>query len=277
MSRDQTTSTGDDRLSEVSCGGSTRAQDGLNHSFRERGDNQRNASTQGGDVISNPSAVSIAVDCSELELNDLTCLHKTAEQLRVPAENLFFYNQPVAILHAPAFFHLEEQPEPWSRAATLPRAANSEPLSKDTFTQTQAKAGSAPEEEEGPLGGAEADSQAGTTRVHLPESMSVPGKLNRIGSSRHSVHALSELSRIPALQPPRAWFVSLEGKPAAEIHYAVSEQQRRRRPADSRETSLDSGVDMSELNQTTGRRTVTLERNATFVKSTNSSKNTPAE
>ncbi|XP_036965664.1 protein FAM171B-like isoform X2 [Acanthopagrus latus] len=264
MSRDQTTSTCDED------------EEG------EKGENLH-------DVISNPNAVAIAVDCNDLELNDLNGFDKSTQQIRVPAsltDSLFFYNQPVAILHAPAFFHLDEQPdEPqWSRSATLPRtgatngAANE---SKDSFTQTAPKGSSAnqsqaeeTEDQLGVLEGSQAAASTKTSRGHfnLPESASVPGTLNNIRGGRHSVHTLAELSKIPSLQPPRAWFVSLEGKPAAEIHYAVSEQQRRRRPVESRETSLDSGVDMSELNQTPGRRAVTLERNATFVKSSSGSK-----
>lgn len=284
--KDQTTSTCDDEVFEVSSGDTSHSQDGLNQSFTGRGDNRHNAavSIYNGNVIANPSAVAITLECADLdlntELNDLT-----TDQMRVPAslmENLFFYNQPVAILHAPAFFHLEEQLEQpqWSKSATLPRAgasnnAASEPQSKNSFTQTVPKGPSATQnlavETEDQLGVLE-DCQASTSNTSrsqygLPESASVPGTLNKIRGNRHSVHTLAELSKIPSPQPPRAWFVSLEGKPAAEIHYSVSEQHRRRRPVESRETSLDSGVDMSELNQTSGRRAVTLERNATFVKS----------
>ena len=251
-----------------------------------------------GQLIANPNAVAITLECTDVdlntELNDVTYLCKTTKQMRVPAsltENVFFYNQPVAIFHAPAFFHLEEQAEQpqWSKSATLPRAgasnsATTEPLSQDSFTQTLPKGPSLAqnqavesEDQLGVLECSQASSSTNTSRGHfsLPESVSVPGTLNKIGDSRHSVHALAEFSKIPSPQLPRAWFVSLEGKPAAEIHYAVSEQQRRRRPVESRETSLDSGVDMSELNQSSGRRAVTLERNATFVKSTSSSKHAP--
>ncbi|XP_045910139.1 protein FAM171B-like [Micropterus dolomieu] len=297
MRKDQSTSTCDDK------GDFSDPQDGLHQSFTERRDNWHNASVismRNGNVIANPNAVAITLECNELELNsdlsDQKCLHKTTEQIRVPAsltENLFFYNQPVAILHTPAFFHLEEQSEQpqWSRSATLPRAgasnsAATEPLSKDSFTQTLSKGPSATqnqaeetEDQLEVLEGSQAATSTNPSRGHfsLPESVSVPGTLNKIVDSRHSVQALAELSKIPSLQPPRAWFVSLEGKPAAEIHYAVSEQQRRRMPAESRETSLDSGVDMSELNQTSGRRAVTLERNATFVKSTSISKQAPPQ
>ncbi|KAM7407802.1 hypothetical protein PAMA_003525 [Pampus argenteus] len=278
--KDQTTSTCDDEVFEISSADTSRSQDGLNRSFTERGDNRHNAavSIYNGNVFANPSAVAVKMERAELDFtaepNDLNaCL----------TENLFFYNQPVAILHAPAFFHLEEQLErpEWSKSATLPRAgasnsAAAEPQSKNSFTQTVPKSPSANQsqaaESEDQLGVLE-DCQASTSNTSrsqygLPESVSVPGTLNKIRGNRHSVHTLAELSKIPSqAQAPRAWFVSLEGKPAAEIHYSVSEQQRRRRPVESRETSLDSGVDMSELNQTSGRRAVTLERNATFVKS----------
>ncbi|XP_031730957.1 protein FAM171B-like isoform X2 [Anarrhichthys ocellatus] len=290
MRKDQTTSTCEGEDFEVSSVDSFHLQGGMNHSFAERGDNRHNAtviSMHNADVIANPNAVAIRVERNEPErntaLNDLMCLHETTDQIRAPdslTDNLFFYNQPVAIFHAPAFFHLEEQPEhpQWSKSATLPRAGSAaEPPSQDSFTQALPKGPSANQnqaaENEDQLRVLEsslAETSPNTSRGHfsLTESASVPGTLNKIrASGRHSVHALAELSKIPSTQPPRAWFVSLEGKPAAEIHYAVSEQQRRRRPVESRETSLDSGVDMSELNQTPGRRAVTLERKATFVKS----------
>lgn len=284
MKKDQNTSTCDDDIFEVS---SRKASHPQVESCEEHGDNRVNAS-----FIANTNAVAIMLENNELEVNtdrnDLACSHGTSEQ-RVSisvTDSLFFYNQPVAILHTPAFFHLEEQPEKaqWSKSATLPRAGASngaapEPLSKDSFTQAQKKGPSETQNQGvetadklGVSDGSQTATSSNTPR--LPESVSVPGTLNKILHNRHSLH---EQSKICPHQPPRAWFVSLEGKPAAEIHYAVSEQQRRRRPVESRETSLDSGVDMSELNQASGRRAVTLERNATFVKSTSSSKHTPAQ
>lgn len=236
---------------------------------------------ESSDVLVNPGVVAVSVECHKPD----------SEQTPSLTDSLFFYNQPVAILPASAFFHLEEEPEQneWSKSATLPRMGLSngsamEPQRKDSFTQTLQNAPSAPqspavETEEQP-GGLEISQAANSTSrgpFSLPESVSEPGTLNKIRESRRSVHTFSGLSKIPSPQPPRAWFVSLEGKPAAEIRYAVSEQQSRRRPIDSRDTSLDSGVDMSELRQTSGRRTVTLERNATFVKSTSSNKDTPQQ
>lgn len=279
--KDQNTSTCDDDLFEVS---SRKASHSQEQQPEEKGDSRHNAS-----FIANANAVAIMLENDlNTDLNNLTCSHKASEQ-RVSVsltDNLFFYNQPVAILHTPAFFHLEEQPEQaqWSKSATLPRAgvsngAATEPLSKENFTQTQTKGppetqnqAAETEDKLGASGGSQTATTTNTSR--LPESVSVPGTLHKILDSRHSVHGQSNIS---SFQPPRAWFVSLEGKPAAEIHYAVTEQQRRRRPVESRETSLDSGVDMSELNQTSGRRAVTLERNATFVKSASSSKHTSAQ
>ncbi|MEQ2244125.1 hypothetical protein ILYODFUR_013977 [Ilyodon furcidens] len=271
--RDQTTSTCHDEESETSS-----ASRHINRQNQLH--NQCNGSfvtMKSSEVIANPSAVVVSLECKELDFIDVT-----SEQTRAPAslpDDLFFYNQPVAILPASAFFHMEEDPEQaeWSRSATLPRVGASngtavEPQKKESFTQTL--------HPEDPLQRSEGSpGPANTSRMpfSLPESASVPGTLNKLGGSRHSVHAITGLSKIPSPQPPRAWFVSLEGKPAAEIRYAVSEQQRRRRPMDSRETSLDSGVDLSELNQMTGRRPVTLERNATFIKSPSSNKHTPEQ
>ncbi|XP_007552372.1 protein FAM171B-like isoform X1 [Poecilia formosa] len=243
--KDQTTST-DDEESETSG--------------QNQNQNQSNGfcvPAKSSDVIANPGDVVVSLDGNELDF-----IGATSEQTQTP-DGLFFYNQPVAILPAPAVFHLEEHPaqSDWSRSATLPRASNgaaaTEPLRKESFTQTL--------QTEEQLRTADGSEPASRTAFVLPESASVPGTLNKLAGSRHSVHAVTGLSKVTLPQAPRAWFVSLEGKPAAEIRYAGSEQQRRRRTMESRETSLDSGVDLSELNQTTGRR-VTLERNATFIK-----------
>lgn len=326
--KDQTTSTYDNELFEISSEDSRHLEDRSNQSFAERGDNQHdysvismhngnvdNSEATGLGVIRLEENVASSLMCTEpglnADTNDLRSSHDTSQQMKVPLslkDNLFFYNQPVAILHAPACFHLEEQTAQtqWSKAATLPRAGASnntptEPLNKDGFTQTLPKGPSVSqnqaldtEEQPGDPEGSQAPSSTILSRDHygLPESVSVPGTLNKIRGNRqprlgafpcelqgNSEHALAELSRdkTPSALPPRAWFVSLEGKPAAEIHHTVAEQQRRRRPAESRDTSLDSGVDMSELNQAASRRVVTLERNTTFVKSSPSTRPAPTQ
>ncbi|KAM9851162.1 protein FAM171B-like [Aulostomus maculatus] len=269
--KDQSTNTCED---DGSSGDVTHSQDGLNRSLTKRGDNDlTSVSIYNGNVIANPNAVALSTDPRDLAL-------------AVPAaltENLLFYNQPVAFLHASAFFQLEEPQEAAqrSRSATLaPAVAPSSAASEPLLIQTPSNGSSTPqnqaeEPEDQVPEGSQASTSTSTSRGQygLQESMSVPVTLNRIRENRRSMHA--ETEKPPSSQPPRAWFVSLEGKPAAEIHYAVSEQQRRRRPAESRDTSLDSGVDMSELNHTPGRRA--LERNLTFVKSTSSSRQTPPQ
>lgn len=270
IKKDQSTSTCCDEVLEVLSGDSPHVQTVT--------DTASVISTHNGSIITNGNVAAIAAEDNSLELNsdtkDLTRVLKTTEHIEVPAsvtDSLFFYTQPVAILHTPALFHLEEQSER-SKSATLPRAGTlnigtTEPLGKDSFTQSN---GTTQNQAAG-TELSEVSQDAPRAHFSLPESVSAPGTLTNIVVSSQSMHAMAAHSVNPSLQPPRAWFVSLEGKPAAEIHYAVSEEQRRRRPTESRETSLDSGVDMSELNQTPGRR-VTLERNVTFVKS---SKNVP--
>lgn len=275
--KDQTTSTRHHEVSGMTSENSSQPADGMNQKVLQKSENNSN-------VIVNPGVEAVSV-----ESNRQDCL--TSEQMPPSVtDSLFFYNQPVAILPASAFFHLEEEEEQteWSRSATLPRMGFSngsatEPQRKDCFTQTLQNAPSATqsqvietEDQPGDLEISQASNSTSRGPFSLPESMSEPGTLNKIRESRRSVNAFTGLSKIPSPQPPRAWFVSLEGKPAAEIRYAVSEQQRRQRPIESRETSLDSGVDMSELRQTSSRRTVSLERNATFVKNT-SPKNTPQQ
>ncbi|TNN61878.1 Protein FAM171B [Liparis tanakae] len=248
MRKDQTTSTGDGDVFAVSPVASAHLRTGPTRSFAERGEDRHNA-----DVTADPDAVAIGVHGNDPGPN-------TDPSRPTCPDDLFFYNQPVAVFHAPAFFHLEGRPEQHH----APSRDGVEPALSD---------GPSAAENEDQLGVLEGSRAATSTdapggRSGLTESASVPGTLSKIsGGGRRSLRALADLSKVPSAPPPRAWFVSLEGKPAAEIHYAVSEQQRRRRPVESRETSLDSGVDMSELNPAAGRRAVTLERNATFVKS----------
>ncbi|KAM9710925.1 protein FAM171B-like [Menidia menidia] len=290
LKQDRTTSTCDDDDLEASSGNMCTSWDGQNqsHSLAERGDNHRNASfasIQNGEVIVNPGAVAITLECNSLEIGtdpkDSTVSHENLEQVKPSTsltDSVFFYHQPIAVFPAPAFFQMEEHPEEtqWGKSATLPRVGPSaDPFSKNSLSQTLAKGtpvtqsqASETEIQTQTLEDSQVSNAANASRgpLGLPESASVPGTLNRIREGRPAVHTRTGLPTIPSPQPPRAWFVSLEGKPAAEIRYAVSEQQRRRRPIESRDTSLDSGVDMSELNQMPGRRAATLERNATFVK-----------
>ncbi|CAL8266143.1 unnamed protein product [Lota lota] len=200
-------------------------------------------------------------------------------------DSLFFYNQPLAVLGAPAFFHVDEEPRRSPAPPQRPLASNPSPVAAETtprgavpplqdWTTAAAVAENPPEGRGSSHPPTSVPPSTVPTDHHLPESSSVPGTLNKVRDKRHSCSGpfpgpgLQEAPGDSSHLPPRAWFVSLDGKPAAEIHRDVSDQHRRqRRPAESRDTSLDSGVDMSELNQTAGRRAgVALERSVTFVK-----------
>ncbi|XP_059416725.1 protein FAM171B-like [Carassius carassius] len=177
------------------------------------------------------------------------------------------YNQSVAIVPAPELFSSQGQADPsGSRSATFPRngmehGAQTERDLKDSFTQTLPKIPPQESDEQQALEGAQA--AAANPGLwghysHLLESVSVPGTLNeaaRMGPFRGELQGISEQTLLelskgkPSIHPPRAWFVSLDGKPAAQVRHSVIEFQGRHRPGSSNDTSLDSGVDMNELQQ----------------------------
>ncbi|XP_077055517.1 protein FAM171B isoform X2 [Siphateles boraxobius] len=190
------------------------------------------------------------------------------------AENLVFkdklfhiYNQPLAIVQAPELFNSQGQADPsGSRSATFPRngmehGAQTERSLKDSFTQTLPKVPQQDGDEQQALEGvqgAAANPGLWGRYSHLLESVSVPGTLNeaaRMGPFRGELQGISEQTLLeltkgkPSIHPPRAWFVSLDGKPAAQVRHSVIELQGRHRPGSSNDTSLDSGVDMNELLQ----------------------------
>ncbi|XP_012676506.2 protein FAM171B [Clupea harengus] len=191
-------------------------------------------------------------------------------------ENLFrdklfhIYNQPMAVVPAPDLFASHPPPpqaEPSGcRSATFPRngaehGTQSERNLKDSFTQTLPKNAPQDSDEQPVLEGAQGSSvNAGVwgRYNHLLESVSVPGTLNEavgMGPFRAELQGISEQTLVelskakPSPHPPRAWFVSLDGKPAAHVRHSVIEIQGRRRPGSSNDTSLDSGVDMNEHQQ----------------------------
>uniref|UniRef100_UPI0037E99585 protein FAM171B n=1 Tax=Semicossyphus pulcher TaxID=241346 RepID=UPI0037E99585 len=192
------------------------------------------------------------------------------------------YNQPVAIIQAPELFGNQEQPLSGCKSATFPRNGmeyDAEPASKDSYTQTLPKVphhhsqgGSSPQQNsqdepqplETPPQGQGPNSVWGRYSNLLESSVSVPGTLNEAAgmegfSSGHGVpselqgiseRTLLELTRgKPLSSHPRAWFVSLDGKPAAQVRHSIIELQSRHRPPSSNDTSLDSGVDMNEPQQ----------------------------
>uniref|UniRef100_A0A667WU50 Family with sequence similarity 171 member B n=1 Tax=Myripristis murdjan TaxID=586833 RepID=A0A667WU50_9TELE len=192
------------------------------------------------------------------------------------------YNQPVAIIQAPELFSAQEQQLSGCKSATFPRNggeydAHSEPASKDSYTQTLPKVphhhsqdGSSPPQssqdepqplETPPQGQGPNAGVWGRYSNLLESSVSVPGTLNEAAgmeafSTGHGVpselqgiseRTLLELTRGKSSSShPRAWFVSLDGKPAAQVRHSIIELQSRHRPPSSNDTSLDSGVDMNE-------------------------------
>ncbi|KAM9767040.1 LOW QUALITY PROTEIN: protein FAM171B [Menidia menidia] len=192
------------------------------------------------------------------------------------------YNQPVAILQAQELFGAQEQQLSSCKSATFPRNgveydAHSEPPNKDNYTQTLPKVphhhsqgGSSPPQssqddpqplETPPPGQGPNAGVWGRYSNLLESSVSVPGTLNEAAgmegfSSGHGVpgelqgiseRTLLELTRGKSSSShPRAWFVSLDGKPAAQVRHSIIELQSRHRPPSSNDTSLDSGVDMNE-------------------------------
>ncbi|KAE8278535.1 Protein FAM171B Precursor [Larimichthys crocea] len=192
------------------------------------------------------------------------------------------YNQPLAIIQAPELFSAQEQQLSGCKSATFPRngveyETHSEPASKDSYTQTLPKvphhhiqSGSSPQQssqdepqplETPPQGQGPNAGVWGRYSNLLESSVSVPGTLNEAAgmeafSGVHGVpselqgiseRTLLELTRgKPLSSHPRAWFVSLDGKPAAQVRHSIIELQTRHRPPSSNDTSLDSGVDMNE-------------------------------
>ncbi|KAK2857059.1 hypothetical protein Q5P01_005794 [Channa striata] len=195
---------------------------------------------------------------------------------------IHIYNQPVAIIQAPELFGAQEQQLSGCKSATFPRNgveydAHSEPASKDSYTQTLPKVphhhsqgGTSPQQsnkdeprplETPPQGQGPNSGVWGRYSNLLESSVSVPGTLNEAAgmeafSGGHGVpgelqgiseRTLLELTRGKSSSShPRAWFVSLDGKPAAQVRHSIIELQSCRRQPSSNDTSLDSGVDMNE-------------------------------
>ncbi|KAG7501878.1 hypothetical protein JOB18_009008 [Solea senegalensis] len=194
------------------------------------------------------------------------------------------YNQPVAIIQAPELFSAQEQQLSGCKSATFPRngleyEAHSEPASKDSYTQTLPKV---PHHHSQGASGAQQTDRDGPQPLETPpqgqgvnpgvwgrysnlleSSVSVPGTLNEAAGVEAfggghvpgelqgiSERTLLELTRGKSSSShSRAWFVSLEGKPAAQVRHSIIELQSRHRPPSSNDTSLDSGVDMNEPQQ----------------------------
>ncbi|XP_051913073.1 protein FAM171B [Hippocampus zosterae] len=194
-----------------------------------------------------------------------------------PDKLVHIYNHPVAIIQAPELFSSQEPQKAGCKSATFPRNGNefdshSEAPSKDGYTQTLGKVQSSQQhshqDEPQPLE-TTPPSQGppavwGRYSNLLESSVSVPGTLNEAAgmegfSGGHGISSelqgisertLLELTRCKSSSShPRAWFVSLDGKPAAQVRHSIIELHSRHRPTSSNDTSLDSGVDMNEPQQ----------------------------
>lgn len=206
----------------------------------------------------------------------------------LPEQLIHLYGQPIAILQTSDLFHTPEQMHA-AKSATLPRKGQlvyspmMEPMSRETYTQTLPKM---PGHQQPPTSRDEAtvlDGQQGLSPQaanwgrysnSLLESVSVPGTLNEavvmtpFSSELQGIseQTLLELSKGKQSPHPRAWFVSLDGKPIAQVRHSFIDLKKGRK-TESNDTSLDSGVDMNEHNPSRK-----LEREKTFIKSMQHSK-----
>ncbi|XP_027006709.2 protein FAM171B-like [Tachysurus fulvidraco] len=171
-------------------------------------------------------------------------------------ESLGLYNQSVALIQVPHHSTSSNQAS-GSRSATLPR--------KEFETNGLERQGNKQTLQTMELL-SEVQQQARTRETKyaeprakgwgcLLESVSVPDTLNKStgkdascgthqGSSEQTLLELSKSNHFPH---PKAWFVSLEGKPAAQVFHSIVDLHKCHLLLnDSHETSLDSGVDLNE-------------------------------
>ncbi|XP_035755003.1 LOW QUALITY PROTEIN: protein FAM171B [Egretta garzetta] len=202
----------------------------------------------------------------------------------IPEHLMHIYNQPIAILQTSDLFHSPEQLHP-AKSATLPRKGQlvyspmMEPMNRDSYMQTLPKmpVHSHPQpsvcrDENSTLDNEEGlpsqTSNWGRYTNSLLESVSVPGTLNEavvmtpFSSELQGIseQTLLELSKGKPCPHPRAWFVSLDGKPIAQVRHSFIDLKKGRK-TESNDTSLDSGVDMNEHHPSRK-----LEREKTFIK-----------
>ncbi|XP_013367869.1 PREDICTED: protein FAM171B isoform X2 [Chinchilla lanigera] len=198
---------------------------------------------------------------------------------------MHIYSQPIAILQTSDLFSTPEQLHA-AKSATLPRKGQlvygqlMEPVNRENFTQTlpkmpmhsHAQPPDAREEDivlEGQQSLPSQTSDWSRYSNSLLESVSVPGTLNEavvmtpFSSELQGIseQTLLELSKGKPSPHPRAWFVSLDGKPVAQVRHSFIDLKKGKR-TQSNDTSLDSGVDMNEHHSSRK-----LEREKTFIKS----------
>nr|XP_004660330.1 protein FAM171B [Jaculus jaculus] len=232
----------------------------------------------------NSSLSSSLADAQE-EKRYLTGSEEVYGRSHIPEQLMHIYSQPIAILQTSDLFSTPEQLHT-AKSATLPRKGQlvygqlMEPVNRENFTQTLPKLpmhshGQPPDarEEDIVLEGQQSlPSQTSDWSRYsnsLLESVSVPGTLNEavvmtpFSSELQGIseQTLLELSKGKPCPHPRAWFVSLDGKPVAQVRHSFIDLKRGKR-TQSNDTSLDSGVDMNEHHSSRK-----LEREKTFIKS----------
>ncbi|KAM4626559.1 protein FAM171B [Discoglossus pictus] len=202
---------------------------------------------------------------------------------RLSDQFMQMYSQPIAILQSPDIFHFQE-PLALCKSATLPRKGELvysslvEPLDQGSHNQTLPRMTPHPQ----PSTSREQNMTVQPGQVSswdcyassLLESVSAPGTLNEsVGMKPFSSElqgiseqTLLELSKAKQSPHPRAWFVSLDGKPIAQVRHSYIDLKGKRKKG-SNDTSLDSGVDMNEHHHSRK-----LEREKTFIKITRQSK-----
>ncbi|KAM5327261.1 protein FAM171B isoform 1-T1 [Glossophaga mutica] len=215
----------------------------------------------------------------------LTSSEEVYGRSHIPEQLMHIYSQPIAILQTSDLFPTPEQLHA-AKSATLPRKGQlvygqlMEPVNRENFTQTLPKMPAhshtqPPDasEENVPLEGQQSlPSQTSDWSRYsnsLLESVSVPGTLNEavvmtpFSSELQGIseQTLLELSKGKPSPHPRAWFVSLDGKPVAQVRHSFIDLKKGKR-TQSNDTSLDSGVDMNEHHSSRK-----LEREKTFIKS----------
>ncbi|KAG8520319.1 Protein FAM171B, partial [Galemys pyrenaicus] len=256
----------------------------VNQNNYSRNPTQPLESNVGSKHISNNLSSSLG-DAQE-EKRYLTGNEEIYGRSHIPEQLMHIYSQPIAILQTSDLFSTPEQLHT-AKSATLPRKGQlvygqlMEPVNRENFTQTLPKmpmhSHTQPpdaREENIPLEGQQSlpsQTTADWSRYSnsLLESVSVPGTLNEavvmtpFSSELQGIseQTLLELSKGKPSPHPRAWFVSLDGKPVAQVRHSFIDLKRGKR-TQSNDASLDSGVDMNE-HQSSRK----LEREKTFIKS----------
>lgn len=167
------------------------------------------------------------------------------ESVRLP-ENLVLYNQSVAVIQVTSDTASGSTATLPKKYSGLEKPVNKQSLPKTAFSEGKEQALIMETAYEEPRA-------KGWSR--LMESVSVPDTLNKAtgidtscgthqGSSEQT---LLEMSKSKPFPHPKAWFVSLEGKPAAKVCHSIIDLQKcHLQLTDSHDTSLDSGVDLNE-------------------------------